>query len=207
MKHLIGIFALLSLSACATVKVPTIKETHLAKQKAAQAHALAQLISPACPAPAYYKESNCGLENETLAADLKAFSEKNCEGLDAKACEGKFSEQAIPRWQARYPRANVTAIAEWCASHSADCHNLSLQELRWMDSHNQAVIAELDASLTSLKSETRLAYEKQRGIREGTTPKSKGSMVASQTVPAATQSAMADSQNIAAPTPPPAGFR
>lgn len=166
MKNLFLALLGLSLTACATAKpVPSIKENHLAKQKAARAHALAQLYSPTCPAPAYYDSSRCGLENESFTADLQKFTLESCQGLAGKDCEAKFAEKVIPRWQARYPRAKVAEIAEWCGSHAKDCHNLSLQELRWMDSHNQAVLAELDASLNNLKKETRMAYEEERRAR------------------------------------------
>lgn len=162
MKKLFAILGLLTLASCATVKAPSIKEIHLAKQKAARAHAVAQLYSPTCPAPAYYDQSKCGLENETFTADLQKFSLESCQGLNGAACEAKFAEKVIPRWQARYPRARVAEIADWCASHAKACHNLSLQELRWMDSHNQTVLAELDVAMNDLKKETRMAYEEQR---------------------------------------------
>jgi hypothetical protein len=143
MTKLLAAIALLTLASCATTpKAPSLKETHLAKQKAARAHALAQLYSPTCPAPAYYNPANCGLENESFTADLQKFTLESC--------------------QARYPRAKVAEIADWCAGHAKDCHNLSLQELRWMDSHNQTVLAELDLALNNLKKETRMAYEEQR---------------------------------------------
>ena len=156
-----------ALTACASAGKPlSIKENHLAKQKAARAQAVAQLYSPTCPAPAYYDQSKCGLENETFTADLKKFSLESCQGMGGAACEAKFAEKVIPRWQARYPRANVAEIAAWCHDHAADCHNLSLQELRWMDSHNQTVIAELDHRLTDLKKETRTAYQEAQQQRQ-----------------------------------------
>lgn len=150
MKNFIFILGtLVALSSCAA-SVKELKSQEQDQRKAARARAVEQLYFPTCPAPAYYKSGNCGFMEEGFT-EAETHKLEACRSGDKASCDAEFRRSVVVRWQSRYAKANAAAIGQWCADNSRDCDNLALAELQWMDSHNRAVLKELQQATAAIQ--------------------------------------------------------
>lgn len=158
MKNLLFILGTLAaLSSCASSK--NIKGQEQDQRKALRARAVEQLYSPTCPAPGYYKTGNCGFMEEGFT-EAEVAKLDACRSGEKESCDADFRRSVVVRWQARYAKANAASIGQWCADNARDCDNLALAELQWMDSHNRAVLNELQQATAAMQARTQAQAER-----------------------------------------------
>lgn len=137
------ILPMILLAACAASK-PRSKIDVNKQLEAAKASASAQLHSPTCPPPAHLNPERCGLlVNAFPAEEMELFIADNCGGVKDKSCDAKIDAMIAKKWEARYPKADRKILRAWCAENPEECKDSSRFETKMIDSHNEAVLAEL----------------------------------------------------------------
>jgi hypothetical protein len=168
-KLLLCMSTVITLAACATTPVKPASSAEAAPRSpdavvsGANAKILAgeQLYSPMCPAPKFLVDQHCGVEalGPEALSDLYASA---CAAFSAETCRVNLMKARQTRLQARYPKANAADIQEWCAGDRDECSNLTLLELQWMDSHNEAVLKEFHLTKMDVQLHSKRLYARAR---------------------------------------------
>ena len=182
MKNLL--FILGTLVALSSGASPSLKGQEQDQRKARRARAVEQLYSPTCPAPAHYKAGNCGFMEESFT-EAEVAKLDACRSGEKESCDADFRRSVVVRWQARYAKANAASVGQWCADNARDCDNLALAELQWMDSHNRAVLNELQQASAAMKARPQAAAERAGAKAPALTQAKGASAPAAPGVPAA----------------------